>query len=265
MRQTGAGAPVFVLAHGFGCDQTVWNDVAPILARVGRVIAFDLAGSGAADPAIYDRARHVRLDGYAEDVVGLLDDLALGPVVFVGHSVSGMIGALGAIARPDLFASLLMIGPSACCLNLDGHQGGFDRRGIEELLALLDSNFKGFANSFAPIATGNPDRPELVEGLARTFCRNDPEIASAFARVTFFSDCRAMLGRVCTPTVVMQYHDDPIAPEPAIRTVVDGIAGSRHLRLDAAGHCPHISHPAETARAILAAAPSTDGGSGTHA
>lgn len=257
VRVLGSGPRVFVLAHGFGCDQTVWKQVAPALAETARVVLFDLAGAGQADPALYDRARHATLQGYAEDVVRLLDELDLGPVDFVGHSVSGMIGAMAAIDRPDLFGSLIMVGPSACYLNLDDYRGGFDRAAVEELLELLDHNFLGFAQTFSPIATGNPDRPDLAEEFAERMCRTDPEVASAFARVTFFSDCRDILPKVPVPALVMQCQDDPIAPDEAIRHVHENLPVSRLIRLEASGHCPQISHPEELADVLrgLAADP----------
>lgn len=249
-RILGQGPRVFVLAHGFGCDQSVWKAVAPDLAERARVVLFDLAGAGQADPALYHRARHSTLRGYASDVIRLLDELGLGAVDFVGHSVSGMIGALAAIDRPDLFRSLVLVGPSACYLNLGDYRGGFDRDAVEELLDLLDSNFLGFANTFSPIATGNPDRPELAEEFAERMCRNDPEVASAFARVAFFSDCRDILPKLPVPAVVLQCQDDPVAPEEAVRYVQDALPDSRLIRMEATGHCPQISHPEELARLL---------------
>ena len=246
------GTPV-VLSHGYGCDQTVWKDVAPPLAQRHRVVLFDHAGCGQADPKLYDRQRHASLKGYAEDVLGLLVRLDLGPVRFVGHSVSAMIGALAALERPDLFAELVMIGPSACYLDDGDYHGGFSRDTVEDLLTLLDQNFFGWAASFAPIATGNPDRPDLASDFARRLQRNDPEIASAFARATFFSDTRAVLPQLRVPTLILQSPDDPIAPDAAVDFVHRAIPGSRRVRLASSGHCPHLSHPQAVAAALLTA------------
>jgi sigma-B regulation protein RsbQ len=262
VRFLGQGPRLFVLSHGFGCDQSVWKSVAPTLAEDSRVLLFDLAGAGRADPALYDRARHSTLRGYAEDVIRLLDDLGLRKVDFVGHSVSGMIGAIAAMDRPDLFRSLVMVGPSACYLNVGAYRGGFDRDAVEELLDLLDQNFLGFAAAFSPLATGNPERPETAAEFAERMCRTDPEVASAFARVTFFSDCRDILPKVPVPALVLQCRDDPIAPDEAIRFVHDALPDSRLVRLEASGHCPQISHPAELVRVLRDLAAETPGGAG---
>ncbi|SOC11565.1 alpha/beta fold hydrolase [Rhodobacter maris] len=258
--QIGAGEVPLMLAHGYGCDQSVWRAVAPLLAPHYRVVLFDHAGCGQAAGDLYDRRRHATLRGYVEDLLALLDRLRLGPVRFVGHSVSSMIGALAAIERPDLFAALVMIGPSARYIDTEGYTGGFSRDTVEDLLDLLDSNFADWVKGFAPIATGNPDRPELASDFAQRLRRNDPEIASAFARATFFVDARAALPKLQVPTLILQSQDDPIAPDPAVEFVHRAIPGSRLMRLESHGHCPHLSHPDIVAEAILAGlAPAPEG------
>ncbi|MFD2173961.1 alpha/beta fold hydrolase [Rhodobacter lacus] len=250
--EIGAGEVPLMLAHGYGCDQTVWRAVAPQLAPHYRVVLFDHAGCGQAAGKLYDRQRHATLRGYVDDLVVLLDRLALGPVRFVGHSISSIIGALAAIERPDLFAALVMIGPSACYIDTEGYTGGFTRETVEDLLEMIDRNFSDWVTGFAPIATGNPERPQLASDFAQRLRRNDPEIASAFARATFFADARAALPQLTVPTLILQSQDDPIAPEPAVEFVHRAIPGSRLIRLQSHGHCPHLSHPEIVAEAILA-------------
>jgi sigma-B regulation protein RsbQ len=97
---------------------------------------------------------------------------------------------------------------------------------------------------------GNPDRPALADELATSFCRTDPAIARAFARVTFLSDNRADLARVRTPALVLQCSQDVIAPDSAGRFVHDHLAGSVFVKLRATGHCPNLSAPEETTAAI---------------
>ena len=104
----------------------------------------------------------------------------------------------------------------------------------------------------APAIMGNPDRPELGEELTNSFCRADPEIAAHFARTTFLSDNRADLGRISTPSLVLQCSDDVIAPEAVGHYVHDSIPGSAFVQLAATGHCPNLSAPGETTEAIRA-------------
>jgi len=245
-------APPMLFAHGFGCDQNMWRHVAPAFAGEYRVVLFDHVGAGGADPAAWDPARYASLDGYATDVLEICDALDLTDVVFVGHSVSAMIGILAAGRDPDRFAKLVLVGPSPRYIDDEGYRGGFSREDIEGLLESLDSNFLGWSSAMAPVIVGNPDRPELGEELTNSFCRTDPDIARHFARVTFLSDNRADLAAVRTPALVLQCADDVIAPTGVGEYVHARLEGSRLVRMRATGHCPNLSAPAETIAAIRA-------------
>jgi sigma-B regulation protein RsbQ len=247
-----AGAPPMLFAHGFGCDQNMWRHVAPAFAEDHRVVLFDHVGAGGADPSAWDPERYATLEGYAADVLEICAALGLEDVIFVGHSVSAMMGVLAAAREPDRFSRLVLVGPSPRYIDDDGYVGGFAREDIEELLESLDSNFLGWSSAMAPVIVGNPDRPELGEELTNSFCRTDPEIAKHFARVTFLSDNRADLAAVRTPALVLQCADDAIAPEPVGAYVHERLADSRLVLMDATGHCPNLSAPAETIAAIRA-------------
>jgi sigma-B regulation protein RsbQ len=245
------GQPI-VFAHGFGCDQNMWRFVWPAFADRYRVVLFDHVGLGGSDVRAYDPQRYATLDGYARDVLEILDELGLDDVIFVGHSVSAMIGALAAAERPELFARLVLVGPSPRYLDDEGYTGGFARSDVDELLESLESNYLGWSSAMAPVIMGNPDRPELGEELENTFCRADPEIAARFARATFLGDNRADLDRVRTPALVLQCSDDVIAPREVGEYVHERLAGSRLVVLEATGHCPNLSAPEETVAAIEA-------------
>jgi sigma-B regulation protein RsbQ len=239
-----------LFAHGFGCDQEMWRLVAPAFADDHRIVLFDHVGAGGSDQSAFDRERYGSLDGYAEDILEICDAYDLTRVIFVGHSVSAMIGVLAAIKEPDRFAKLILVGPSPRYLDDGDYGGGFSRADIDELLDSLDSNYLGWSSAMAPVIMGNPDRPELGEELTNSFCRSDPEIAAHFARVTFLSDNRADLAKVKTPTLVLQCSEDAIAPRMVGEYVHAQIPGSRLQILDATGHCPNLSAPAETTAAI---------------
>ena len=246
------GARPMVFAHGFGCDQNMWRFVAPAFADRYRTVLFDYVGAGHSDLTAYDPERYSALDGYARDVVDIADALDLRDTVFVGHSVSAMVGVLAAAAAPDRFGALVLIGPSPRYLNDGDYVGGFTREDIEGLLQSLDSNYLGWSAAMAPAIMGNPDRPELGAELTESFCRTDPEIQRRFARATFLSDNRADLERVSIPTLVLQCSDDIIAPDSVGEYVRDRITGSSFVKLRASGHCPNLSAPQETVDAIAA-------------
>jgi sigma-B regulation protein RsbQ len=241
-----------VFAHGFGCDQEMWRFVAPDFEVDHTVVLFDHVGAGKSDLSAYDPGKYGSLRGYADDVVEICRELGLSDVVFVGHSVSAMIGVLAVQQAPELFGALVMIGPSPRYVDDDGYVGGFTREAIAGLLDALDSNHLGWSTQLAPVIMGNPDRPELGEELTNSFCRTDPDIARQFARVTFLSDNRADLPAVAVPTLVLQCSEDVIAPDPVGRYVHEHIPGSTFTQLAATGHCPNLSAPEETVAAIRA-------------
>ena len=241
-----------LFAHGFGCAQHMWRFVAPAFEDDHRVVLFDHVGAGASDLRAYDRDRYGSLDGYADDVLEICRALDVSGAIFVGHSVSAMIGVLAAVREPERIGRLVLVGPSPRYIDDSGYTGGFSREDIEELLDSLDANFLGWSSAMAPVIMGNADRPALGAELTESFCRTDPEIAAHFARVTFTSDNRADLAAVRVPTLVLQCSDDAIAPAAVGDYVHREIAGSTLVRLAATGHCPNLSAPQETIQAIRA-------------
>ena len=242
------GRPM-LFAHGFGCDQNMWRYVAPEFADRYRVVLFDHVGAGGATVS-WDPERYSTLHGYAADVLDICRGLELRDVVFVGHSVSAMIGVLAAAREPELFSALVMVGPSPRYIDDENYVGGFGAQDIEDLLTSLESNYLGWSATMAPVIMGNEDRPELGAELADSFCRMDPEIARRFARVTFESDNRADLAGVSVPTLVLQCSNDVIAPVCVGEYVRDTMPNASLVMLNATGHCPNLSAPAETTAAI---------------
>jgi len=241
-----------VFAHGFGCSQEMWRHVAPRFEDEYRVILFDHVGAGASDLSAYDRGKYDSLHGYADDVVEILDQLDLHDVVYVGHSVSSMIGVLAAERAPERIGALVLVGPSAKYVSDGDYEGGFSQDDIDALLDALDANYLGWSVTMAPVIAGNPDRPELGAELTGSFCSTDPTIARHFARVTFLSDNRRDLAAVTVPTLVLQCSDDVIAPLEVGKYVHEQIVGSDLVVMDARGHCPNLSGPEEVAGSIRA-------------
>ena len=250
VRIAGTGPRTMVFAHGFGCDQNMWRLVAPAFERDFKVILFDHVGAGRSELSAYDSSKYSDLAGYADDVVEIIRELNLSDVVFVGHSVSAMIGVLASLKAPELFERLILVGPSPRYIDDGEYVGGFSASQINELLDSLADNHMGWSAAMAPAIMGNPDRPELGDELTNSFCRTDPKIAREFARVTFSSDNRADLRRVAMPSLIMQCSDDIIASTQVGEYVHNQIAGSEIVYLDAVGHCPNLSAPQEVILAI---------------
>ena len=230
----------------------MWRFVAPSFAASHKIVLFDHVGAGGSDLAAFSKSKYASLQGYADDVIEIIESLGLHSAVFVGHSVSAMIGALASIESPGLFSKIVMVGPSPRYINDQGYVGGFTEHEIEGLLEFLDSNYLGWSAAMAPTIMGNTQRPELGEELTNSFCRTDPEIAKHFARTTFMADNRQDLAKITTPTLILQCSDDIIAPVSVGEYVHRQIPGSHFVKLRASGHCPNLSAPEETVAAIRA-------------
>lgn len=239
----GHGPIDMMFAHGYGCDQNMWRLITPAFEDRYRIILYDLVGSGRSDLGAYDRKKYGTLDGHARDVLAIATEVARGPMVFVGHSVSAMIGLLAGIAEPARFLAQVMIGPSPGYINDGDYHGGFERADIESLLDTLDSNYLGWASAMAPKIMGAPDQPELGVELTNSFCATDPEIAKHFARVTFLSDNRADVPKLTTRSLVVQSSDDLIAPRFVGEYMARTLPNATLRVIENIGHCPHLSAP----------------------
>jgi sigma-B regulation protein RsbQ len=250
VRTAGAGSTAMIFAHGFGCDQNMWRQVSPAFEDKFQIVLFDHVGAGGSDLKAYSSKKYFTLAGYADDVVEIGTELGLRDAVFVGHSVSAMIGLLASLKAPGMFKSLVMVGPSPRYIDDEGYIGGFKEQQISELLDFLADNHMGWSTAMAPVIMGNADRPELGEELANSFCRTDPDIAKEFARVTFNSDNRADLRKVTIPTLILQCSEDVIAPLAVGEYMQRQMPNSKLMILKATGHCPNLSAPEEVISAM---------------
>lgn len=246
----GNGTQVMLMAHGFGCDQNMWRFVSPAFEKDYKIVLFDYVGCGKSDVTAYNSQRYSSLQGYAQDLLEVCEVLQISDIIFVGHSVSSMIGLLAAIENPDIFSCMVFIGPSPRYINDMNYNGGFSREDLEGLLDVMDNNYIGWANFLAPIVMKNEDRYELTKELEESFCSTDPIITRKFAEVTFFSDNRSDLSKLTMPCLIMQCSDDAIAPDGVGEYTHQQIKGSTFEKMEATGHCPHMSHPEETVALI---------------
>jgi sigma-B regulation protein RsbQ len=250
VRVFGDGPSTLLFAHGFGCDHNMWRLMVPSYEKRYRIVLFDLVGSGKSDLGAYDRTKYASLQGYADDVLEIIDAYSKEPVIFVGHSVSAMIGTLANLKAPASIKAQVMVAPSPCYINDGDYVGGFKRKDIDELLETLESNYLGWSSNMAPAIMGAPDRPEMGQELTNSFCRMDPEVAKQFARVTFLSDLRREVAQLRVPTLILQCTEDIIAPVAVGDYLHRVVPGSTLQLVDNVGHCPHLSAPSQSVDAM---------------
>lgn len=248
----GSGNHTIIFAHGFGTDQTAWRHQVQAFASNYKIVLFDYVGAGKSDFAAYSPHRYSSLYSYADDLLEICYELKLTKCVLVGHSVSGMVSLLAALSEPQYFSKLIFMGASPRYLNDQGYIGGFEQSDLDALYAAMSSNYYAWASGFAPIAMGNPDRPELGEEFARSLSAIRPDIAQAVSRVIFQSDHRAELLRLTVPTVILQTSNDIAVPPEVGKYMASKIPKSQLIPISAQGHLPHISAPEEVIKAIAA-------------
>lgn len=246
-----SSAPIFLFGHGYGCDQTLWHPVARLLSRDARCVLFDWPGAGRAAPEAYDPLRHQALQGYADDLIALLEELALPDVVYVGYSVAASIGVLAAARAPALFGQLALLAPSPCFVNdLPAYPGGFELEQLHLLVRGLAEGQEAWVQAVAPQIMGNPERPHLAQELAAAFSLMDPSVAVRWAKATFFLDVRPLIPKVKVPTLLIPSRDDALVPPGVNDWLQQHLPVCRRVTLDTRGHCPHVSGPEEVARVL---------------
>ncbi|MCD1119105.1 MULTISPECIES: alpha/beta fold hydrolase [Chryseobacterium] len=246
----GSGKDVIFFAHGFGCDQNMWCYVSPAFEEKYTTVLFDHVGAGNSDLNSYSFKKYSQLEGYAEDIVEIARELNISNAVFVGHSVSAIMGIIAAKMAPDLFAKLVLVAPSPSYINDENYVGGFSRPEIDELLDSLNDNHLGWSATMAPVIMGNSDRQELGKELTNSFCKTDPDIAKHFARTTFLTDKRDILTDSDLPVLILQCRNDIIAPVEVGHFMHTQMKGSQLVIMNATGHCPNLSAPEETIEMI---------------
>lgn len=248
----GQGEETIIFAHGFGSDQTAWRHQVAAFESSYRILLFDHVGAGQSDMTAYSPLRYSSLYSYAEDLLELCAELKLSQVILVGHSVSGMVSLLAALIDPDRFKELLFVGASPRYLNdpATGYVGGFEQSDLDALYAAMSANYYAWASGFAPLAMGNPERPELAIEFASTLSAIRPDIAQAVARMIFQSDHRAELPKLTVPVVILQTSNDVAVPPEVGQYMAGKIPQSRLIPIHAQGHLPHISAPDEVTKTL---------------
>jgi len=248
----GKGEKVLVFAHGFGCDQNAWNYIKDFFIKDYKLVLLDFVGAGKSDLSSYDFKKYASLEGYVTDVIEICDELELSNAIFIGHSVSCMIGALAAIKRPELFEKLVFLGPAPCYISKDDYVGAFDQETIDSLLEVMEEDYISWARMTAPAIMNSQNGEGLTNELSDSFCSIDPTIAKQFARVTFLSDNRKDLPFIPVESLTIQCSDDMIAPLCVGKYIHEHTPNNTLRVLEAHGHCPHMSHPIQTVEAIKA-------------
>lgn len=232
-----------IFSNGFGTEQPIWEKVmAPFLADY-RIILYDLAGSGKSDMNAFSANKYDSLRVYADDLLDICERMFVKDAIFIGHSVSGMIGLLAAIKQPQYFSKMIFIGASPRYINIDDYVGGFTQEALNGFYQTMETNYFAWVSGFAPMVMGNANRPELAASFAETLSAIRPDVAVSVARTIFQSDYRSSLKDLTKPTLLIHCDNDIAVPLVVGSYMNKHIPNSKLAVIDAEGHYPHLSAP----------------------
>jgi len=241
----GSGKETVVLAHGFGGDQSLWDKVLPVLAQNYQVVVFDWCFSGAIkDPnTLFDPEKYFSYEAFSDDLIALFEELNIDSTVFVGHSMSAMIGCIASIKRPNLFKKLVLVSPSPRYVNSECYEGGFDVKDIEQLFSSIESNYDGWASFFPSVVIDKNDS-ESLQVFENCLKRMKPEIGLSTAKTVFLSDYRDILEKVVVPCTIVQTTNDIVVPLSVVEYMNKMIKGESTIEMiDTIGHFPQLTAP----------------------
>jgi sigma-B regulation protein RsbQ len=243
VKVTGTGKETIVLAAGYGVDQRIWRKLLPHFEADYSLVLFDYVGAGSSDRTLFSQQRYSTLTGYAQDVLEILETLKLRDVIFIGHSVSSIIGLLAAIQRPEYFSSLVFVSPSACYVNdnLAGLRGGYEKEQLDEIMTRINSNYLDWAREVIPTVVNNADKPELIQEILAMFLDYDEKIAQSFALSPFFCDHRMDLLKLKTPCLILPSSQDPMAPLQVGDYLHAHLQNSKLKVMKTRGHFPQLT------------------------
>ncbi|KAA3457435.1 putative esterase D14L [Gossypium australe] len=244
LKVLGSGDRVIVLAHGFGTDQSVWKHLVPHLVDDFRVVLYDNMGAGTTNPEYFDFNRYATLEGYAYDLLAILEEINVDSCIFVGHSVSAMVGAVASISRLDFFSKIIMISASPRYLNDVDYYGGFEQEDLDQLFEAMGANYKAWCSGFAPLAVGGDLESVAVQEFSRTLFNMRPDIALSVAQTIFQSDMRQILNHVTVPCHILQSVKDLAVPVVVSEYLHQNLGGESIVEvMTSDGHLPQLSSP----------------------
>ncbi|KAL5556849.1 hypothetical protein UlMin_039085 [Ulmus minor] len=201
-------------------------------------------GSGPTNPEYFDFERYSSLEGYAYDLLAILEDLQIQSCIFVGHSVSAIVGLIAAVTRPDLFSKMVMIAASPRYLNDVDYYGGFEQEDLDQLFGAMRDNYKAWCSGFAPLAVGGDMESAAVQEFSRTLFNMRPDIALSVAQTIFQSDMREVLGMVAVPCHILQSVKDLAVPVIVSEYLHQHLGGESIVEvMSSDGHLPQLSSP----------------------
>ena len=197
------------------------------LSTMGRVITFDIRGTGESDPLPTDRL--FTLDESVADVLAVLDAAGVERAALIGETYAGPVFCRIAARHPQRVEALALSGTAARFVRAEGYDAGIPPDAFERALEVLEAGWAdgSMIDFWLPSLA---DRPLQRMEFAR-YCRGccSPGRAALMARVWWGFDARADLPDIAVRTLVEHSTDDPMVPIALGRYLARNIPGARFI------------------------------------
>lgn len=243
---TEGGGATLLLLHGFPLDRSIWRGQTEALGGEFRVVAPDLRGFGET-PLGTDS---VSIEGMAEDVAALLDELSLGPVILGGLSMGGYVAFEFFRKFPERVRALVLADTRPQADNEEGRRTREEtaQRALKEgMVPIVEAMLPKLLSPETAERGG-----EVLEHVRAMILRMSPEGAAAALRaMAVRRDQTDLLPSIKVPTLIIVGSEDAITPLADSEAMNVKIEGSRLAVVEGAGHLSNVEQPEKFNRALV--------------
>jgi 3-oxoadipate enol-lactonase len=245
-----AGKPVIVFANSLGTDFRIWRDVIVRLAGDFPIVTYDKRGHGLSDIG----AAPDSIETHVDDLIGLLDHLAVKDAIICGLSVGGLIAQGLYKRRPDLVRALILCDTAHKIGTPDiwnGRITAIETNGIDTIAdAILERWFTPSFRSAHALA---------LAGYRNMLIRQPVAGYTTLCAAIRDADYTLAAGRITVPTICIVGDQDGSTPPDLVLSMAKLIPGARYEVIKDAGHIPCVEQPeilTEILRAFIDTLPS---------
>lgn len=239
-----------IFSHGFGTDQTAWAALVEALGERFRIVLFDHLGQGQSTREAFEQHLYLNLDRYATDLVEICDSLKLTGAIAVGHSMGAMVCLLASLQRPGLFLRLVLLCASPRYRNDVNYHGGMSDEEFGRTYQAIYENYPEWASAYASKAISEEPPAHFTKAFAGGLAAISAQHVLTIACSVLQSDYRSALQKVQVPTLIIQPSADVAVPRDVAEYLHTHIRGSQLRVIEARGHLPHVTAPAEVLRPL---------------
>ncbi len=227
-----------VFLHGFPFSHAMWTQQIDVLKSTFRAIAYDLRGHGQSD--IGDG--QYSIEGHVDDLLALLDTLAIEKAVIVGLSMGGYVTLRALERNPERFLATVL-----CDTRSESDSNEVKVKRYAGVRTVKETGSESFADSFVKMvfaATSSQRVPEAVHAIHTTIRRTPPlSIAGTLLALAARTDTTESLSRIKIPTLILVGEQDVVTPPDAARALHERITGSELYLIPDAGHMANLENP----------------------